>query len=582
LPVDGRSVSLQREPAGLDHNLSVRFSGRRRGFRLVAKGLVFALCCAADAFVLRTTWTGRQVAEGQFRRGYFERFGNEVGLSIDADIRYPMVPWFLLTGDALAVPPGMTAVAPLVPGAEYDLTCDSALAPYVVIGAEAPVAPVASHLSLRPGEARLAGGRTLSLRDGRLAIVAWDPTRPWREDAARLSALRDGCGARHATAALAVKATDRRLEVHLGSCSLTESLASSAGAAPLLAALAGPDWLTVTRQPGWIGERWVVWQVLAVVVVRVATTWWSAGPASAAAVSALLGWAAFRMPVAAVLTYPLALIIGVVAAILRMTIIAFRRLPRRSRPLAALAVVAAGCAITFKARQPDSPAPIIPAHAADGRRDACAVVGYSAAGGASLRGSTLRHNGLNALLNEDCAPCRDTTAELTGGGETLGWLQNAYCTSVPSFGAGGQVIFLGGANDDFEWGMLSVPRLFIVAEQGIEPWRRNQAPAAAASLARIDAQASALDGLLQCIHSRGARFVFLHDFLVSDMVAGREPDRAAMLARRRAVVEKGGGTFVDLLDVFGDEAGISWFNDYVHPSLVAHERFADLACRQFR
>ena len=198
-----------------------------------------------------------------------------------------------------------------------------------------------------------------------------------------------------------------------------------------------------------------------------------------------------------------------------------------------------------------------------------------------MRDAGRRHSGILAFLDEDCGRCRDKTGAFGGGGETLGWARDAYCTSPPSFGAGGQVVFLGGANDDFQWGVLSMARLFIVAEQGIEPWRRTQAPAAAASLARIDAQASALDGLVQCARSRDARFLFLHDFLVTDLVGGRGPDRAAMLARRRAVVEAAGGTFVDLLDVFNAEAGIAWFNDYVHPSLFAHERIADLACRRF-
>jgi hypothetical protein len=51
-----------------------------------------------------------------------------------------------------------------------------------------------------------------------------------------------------------------------------------------------------------------------------------------------------------------------------------------------------------------------------------------------------------------------------------------------------------------------------------------------------------------------------------------------MLERRRAVVEAGGGRFVDLLGAFGGEAGVAWFNDYVHLSLVAQRRLAGLAC----
>src|SRR5690242_12907265 len=95
--------------------------GRRR-VRAVLRGLVFILCCAADAFVLSPLWTGRQLAEGQFRRGYFERFGSEVGLAMDTAIRPVTIPSFVLTeaGD-LALPPGMIAVVPIAPGTTYQL-----------------------------------------------------------------------------------------------------------------------------------------------------------------------------------------------------------------------------------------------------------------------------------------------------------------------------------------------------------------------------------------------------------------------------------------------------------------------------
>src|SRR5204862_325554 len=53
---------------------------------------------------------------------------------------------------------------------------------------------------------------------------------------------------------------------------------------------------------------------------------------------------------------------------------------------------------------------------------------------------------------------------------------------------------------------------------------------------------------------------------------------ASRAAARRAAVEGAGMTFIDLLDAFGDEVGVAWFNDYVHLSQVAQERIAALAC----
>src|SRR6185436_13981383 len=98
---------------------------------------------------------------------------------------------------------------------------------------------------LSPGEARLVGAKTLALSGGRLALVEWDPARPWREDSARLCALRDACVPAGDVAALEVAATDDRLEVRLGACYLAEPPAFRGDSPPLLAGLAGAEWLTV-------------------------------------------------------------------------------------------------------------------------------------------------------------------------------------------------------------------------------------------------------------------------------------------------------------------------------------------------
>lgn len=547
--------------------------------RLIAGVSVFALCCVADLFVLRTTWTGRQILEGQFRRGYFERFDGKVSLAVDDVIRPIFPSCVLMPSGELAVPPGMSAVVPLEPGADYDVATDQALAPYVVLAAEAPVEPVAKDGRLRSGEARLTDGRTLVLRDGSLAWAVWDASRPWSEDVARLSALRAACGdVDESTMALTVTVSTDDIQLNLGRCSLVEPRPARLGDPPLqLAALAGPDWITLTRRPGWRAERWVMWPVVAIVAAKVLVTWWGAGLVAAAALSVTLAGMAVVMPVPATLTWPLTLLIGVAAAVVRAVFVARRRLPSRWRLPVALAVAASiVAAVVMKPDEPRLFPPIIRSDESRQTPDACAMVGYSTAGGAGLRGG---HGGASVYLDENCEACLDRTGSLTAGGETLEWARDAYCASESGFGAGGHLIFFGGANDDFLWGLTSMARLFIVGEQGIEPWRQSQAPAAAASLAWIDEQTAALDGLMQCARSRQAEFLFLHDFLVTDMVADRDEDRVTMLMRRRAAVEAAGGRFVDLLDVFGPVAGIAWFNDYVHPSSVAHERIGELACR---
>lgn len=164
-------------------------------------------------------------------------------------------------------------------------------------------------------------------------------------------------------------------------------------------------------------------------------------------------------------------------------------------------------------------------------------------------------------------------------GATLSWIRDSYCASDPSFGSGGHVAFLGGVNDDLLSGALSFARLLIASRQGRDDWQRKQAAAVAASRRNIDSEVASLDGLMSCVEARHADFLFLHDFLVTDLAGGRGVDRASMLARRRAAVEARHGIFVDLLDAFADEVGIAWFNDFVHLSRIAQKRTAHLACR---
>jgi hypothetical protein len=538
-------------------------------------GLLLVLCCLADAFVLRSSWTGRQIAMLQVRRGYFEPFADGAGLALDAAIR-PLFPNFLLTErGALAVPPGASAIAPLTPGTIYELQREPPLAPYVVVGIEAALTPGSIDPVLLPGEARLAEARTLSIEDGRLALVAWEPTRPWRDDAARLTALRTACAAPD-SAAMRIEVADARLSVRYGRCAFDQTVSAQPAAQPLLAALAGVDWLTMARSPEWVSERWFVWPVLGAIAVRVAATWWGVGLAFTVGASALLALASLAAPIQATLTWPVVLAIGLVASAARAAWLLLGQLPTAGRlPAAAAALILIGGAVAYRAAQPDEPPPIMRLRPDGGQPEPCALIGYSTAQGASLRRGL---GGIRYFLDRDCAACRDRTGALAAGGETLAWLRRAFGLTPSGFGSGGTVIFLGGANDDFFSGMFSLARLFVIGEQGIEPWRHSQAPAAAASRARLDTQADDLGGVIAQARARQAQFVFLHDFLISDLVGGRDPDRAAMLARRREVVNAAGGRFVDLLDRFGAEAGVAWFNDYVHPSAIGHARIGELAC----
>jgi hypothetical protein len=549
-------------------------------FRLAAYGVIFSLCCFADVFVLRTALTGLNIADGQFRRGYFEQHDSQAFLAIDNAIRPDMIPAFSLSDlGEMTVPPGMIAVAPLLSATTYRLASDSAVAPYMVIGEEAPVGPARPGLDVSPGEARLANMQTLDLRDARLALIEWNATLPWQEDAARLSALRDACMATTGRLTLTISVSESTLDVQLGKCFLHEPRPSPAAAAPLLATLAGPAWASVARQPGWVGERWVIWQAVVLIAAKVAALWWALGAPSAVAVSGALGLAALYVPVPAILTWPLTLVIAIGAAVVRLLVIIVRRLPARRRLHAALAaLVLVGLFVISNSRQSESYPPFVRDHADNDLGDECTLVGYSTVKGEGLRRET---GGVRSLVDRECAPCREKTGGIFAGGETLAWARDAYCATAPTLGERGLVTFLGSVNDDFFWGKLSLPRLFVVGQQGGQAWQESIVSAAQASFARLDEQAAAIEGLMQCVRTRGGRFLYLHDFLVTDLGMQRSPERAAMLERRRDAVTKGGGTFVDLSQVFAADAGISWFNDYVHLSTIAHERVADLVCGQF-
>jgi hypothetical protein len=324
----------------------------------LAKAALLLLCCAADLAILRNAWTGREVREGQFRHGYFEPFDDGVSLALDNVIR-PLFPDFLITdADELGAPPGVSAVAPLTVGVQSEIATDSALAPYVVLGVEAALRPGPLDNPLLPGEARLAAGRTLDVRDGVLTLVDWDAMHAWRDDAARLAAIRSACGAADSTAKLLVASTPEHVTVALGHCALTEP--RPAAGPPLLAVLAGPDWTRVSRRPGWESERWFLWPVVIAVGMRVLASWWGLGIVSTAALSLTLFVASFLWPIAAALTWSMVFALALAAAIVRAIVATWRIAPRRWRLPAAAAVLALlASAVSQRAAEPPPEPPAI-------------------------------------------------------------------------------------------------------------------------------------------------------------------------------------------------------------------------------
>lgn len=531
--------------------------------RVLWGGVAFGLCLAIDALMLHSVWLVTEIAPGQFQRGYFERLGAEIGVATDTRTAPDMIPAFVVTADGgLGIAPGMSVVLPLQGEVGYALAADHRLAPYVLFGEHAR------------DRAQLVAPHTLAWQDGALAILPWQ-ARPWREDAGRLERMQTACAdPAGAPAALTVRLESGHLHLGYGRCALTAPWpATEHGAA--LAALAGPDWLRVARDPIWHLTHRVEWIVLALVLIKVTTLWWALGAPSAIAASSALGLAAWVVPVPAILTWPLMLAAGLAAAAVRLVGLGLRRLPRCWWWPALAAGLGALAWAGWRLAAPLPPPLLVETDPPNHRGDACAVIGYSTVKGEGLR---LDHSGLRRYLDERCDRCRHEVTGLFAGGETLTWARDEYCRSPRTLGAGGQVTFLGGVNDDLFSGVFSLPRLFVGGRRSIDAWRQSQSGSVRASLDRLDQQAAALETLIACARDRGAGFLFLHDLLVTDLPAGREAERTAMRDRRKQIVTAAGGQFVDLQQAFGEEIGIHWFNDFVHLSLIGHERAAALAC----
>jgi hypothetical protein len=206
----------------------------------------------------------------------------------------------------------------------------------------------------------------------------------------------------------------------------------------------------------------------------------------------------------------------------------------------------------------------------------CVLTGYSTARGVGLRRF---EQGTAATLQADPATCPGGLTLLAEEGQTLAWAARAVC-SGPKAEA---VVFLGGGNDDLLTGVTHGPVFAMLAfgivhyrHRPLTPERQDQlfADAAQWSVARSGEQEAAIRTMATCARERGARFLFVHDFLAGDLSAGRSPARRAMLNSRRRAVEEAGGQFVDLEHETGGRVGVSWFADFIHPSALGHRMIA--------
>jgi hypothetical protein len=553
--------------------------------------LLLLLCAALDVVVLRRFLLREALAPGELYRGYFEEVEGRVTLVATDDSGGSIFPEMGhdRAGD-VSVPPGNTAVLPLDPGRAYRVSSQTSLPPYVVLGSVA-------HLD-HPGDrtARpLRAGQRLAARRDRLELVPWDATRPFHDDAAWLGELATTCGDGDRAPALVVRRVGAGFDVELGHCRGRVAPDLEAGQEPALAVVAAPDWDLVKRldRPFPL-VREVRWGPLAgafslcLLVALLLSV--GLGSPTALSVSLSTAVASLWLPGPAVLCWMLSAPLGLVATGVRIG----RRWPRRrlASRLAVVSAAAAGVALlVLLVRRPDGVASLPPGD--EGPTAArCVLTGYSAALGSGLRG---RGGGTGELLAEGCAACQGSVVVRARAGSTFRLVRDLACDTPALLPRGGKVAFLGGSNDDILFwfengGALSrlTYRIYTFAtdaysrEPSLLSLRSLVEQAAESSLRLVDLQARLWGEATRCARGAGDEVVLAHDFLVLDLASPRSPARAEMLARRRRAAEAAGAAFLDLSGIFEGQAGVSWFNDFIHPSAIGHRRIAAAMCQRFQ
>lgn len=412
------------------------------------------LACLA----LRGLWIERSEAPGQFHHGYFEgSLEGEVFLTLDERDHSDALPdTHVEEGGRLYLPPGRTAGIPLVKGRVVRAYTDAdGMAPYCVFGTEAPPGGRGE-----PGVWRFAGGLVPTAREGRLTLVPWNPRVPWRDDEARLRALRDSCSSGRDPEPLALhRAEDGTLEVEYGRCSavLPASRTGTAGPAAMVV-VAGPFSARVEADGGWETRSRVDPAALAgvaalslVAVLAAALVFGRPAAlviASAPAVASLVVSDAARTPgldLVVLVVLCLALSASVVAGLCRVVA---RRTRGRSAPVRVGAFVGMTLALgglAVLAWRPVAPGFSPKDWRARGERPSCVLAGYSMANNDALRD---REGGTWGRLAASCSGCPGGVARYSANGQTFPFIRGLLCAPDGPLTPGQAVVFLGGINDD--------------------------------------------------------------------------------------------------------------------------------------
>ncbi len=564
-----------------------------------------------ELVLLRFVWMSARPEPGQWTLTYFGRCGDEPGLISGTGVTEANPPIDIDRDGLVGLGPGQSLALPLGRGQSYSVESSSdELAPYVVLLADMrgprPGPPIAQPPQR---DAACATGATVpAVVDGQSTWVAWRAGAPYRDDVARLRSLAAAAGATRAQ----VRRDGDVIVLSIGARSWSWKAAE--GSAPALALVAGPTSIRAERGGGWTLRRRVVPAALIAVVLLGALHAMLVLSAfhGRSALSTLAVAAAFSL----LTLHPKAfgtgfLLLPVVAAWMLLGAAALIRIGwRRTRGLRttplrrtlviavhalfAALVVAAPLRVPSLVRSAIGGEPVVEPSARPAR---VVLTGYSTAAGVDVfpRGGDAFHE-----LDTACPASAGVIARQALPGHTFDALGELLRREVPKPRESSvTVLFWGAGNDDVFWPLLSRRRLgsaLVLDAYALEAGLRSIESASLvhptvlqvsralerageASAALADEQDQALRDTVAAVRARGDRFVYAHDFLATDMASGRSTSRSLLRDRRRAVVTAAGGTFVDLLDELGDQVGVAWFDDFIHPSAWAHQRISVSLCR---
>jgi hypothetical protein len=534
-----------------------------------------------DALSYRNFWLQSKLQPGQLMQGYFEELPHRVGVVLEEELATSITPD--ISQDAagnISVPPGNIVGIPLPPGIELQVRSTRERGvPYLVLG------KMERLPELQPAWVTLAMPKRLAGRE--LVAVDWDAGRPWRFDAAWLEAIASRCGVKAEPATVIVEGRAQDVVLKIGEC------AAHIAVSPVdrvLAVVAGPDWNVIERLDGWHSRVYATPPTLVVLMVlsllRIACSWFALGGIATTAIALTVASVSLWNTVPAMLSGILATSAVILIAVWRGLALMFGVRWRWAATIVWLLLMVGAGGAGLKALMHAAHASVRELDESE-RRASCLVTGYSSAAGTALRWGT---QGLTGWLKGECRPCGGSVTQLAQAGGTLHWLRDHMC-SHPLTSTGAEVVFLGSANDDFLYWIDAAGDLTgtlrrvatlgstVYSENpGLPGMRKVFGDAAQLSWALVEEQLARIREVLGCIRADGNNLIFAHDFLVLDLPAGRDDLRQRMMERKRAAVEDAGGTFVDLYDEFRDEAGVAWFNDFIHFSTIGHRRIAERVC----